>query len=45
MKSQRALLIRSPKPAVAFGERHVAWMRTRDALLNEHRKRRLPGSS
>src|SRR5450432_2756316 len=28
MKSQRALLIRSPKPAVAFGGRRIAWMRT-----------------
>ncbi len=35
MKHQRAVLIRSPKPAVAFRGRHIAWMRTRDALLIE----------
>jgi methylmalonyl-CoA/ethylmalonyl-CoA epimerase len=45
MKSQRALLIRSPKPAVAFGGRMIAWMRTADALLIEYLERRLPGSS
>src|ERR1700686_3676484 len=28
MKSQRTTLIRSPKPAVAFGGRHIAWMLT-----------------
>jgi methylmalonyl-CoA/ethylmalonyl-CoA epimerase len=44
MKSQRAVLIRSPKPAVAFGGRHIAWMRTRDALLIEYLERRLSGS-
>jgi methylmalonyl-CoA/ethylmalonyl-CoA epimerase len=36
MKSQRAVLIRSPKPAVAFGGRHIAWMRTSDSLLIEY---------
>jgi len=41
MKSQRATLLRSPKPAVAFGGRHIAWMRTRDALLIEYLERRL----
>ena len=45
MKSQRALLIRSPKPAVAFGGRHIAWMRTPDSLLIEYLERRLPGAS
>jgi methylmalonyl-CoA/ethylmalonyl-CoA epimerase len=44
MKAQRAVLIRSPKPAVAFGGRHIAWMRTRDALLIEYLERRLPAS-
>jgi methylmalonyl-CoA/ethylmalonyl-CoA epimerase len=39
MKSQRALLIRSPKPAVAFGGRRIAWMRTLDALLIEYLER------
>ena len=45
MKSQRAVLIRSPKPAVAFSGRHIAWVRTRDALLIEYLERHLPGSS
>ncbi len=44
MKSQRALLIRSPKPAVAFGGRRIAWMRTRDALLIEYLERQSPSS-
>ena len=44
MKSQGALLIRSPKPAVAFGGRRIAWMRTRDALLIEYLERQAPGS-
>ena len=39
MKSQRALLISSPKPAVAFGGRRIAWMRTQDALLIEYLER------
>jgi methylmalonyl-CoA/ethylmalonyl-CoA epimerase len=39
MKSQRALLISSPKPAVAFGGRRIAWMRTPDALLIEYLER------
>lgn len=43
MKSQRAVLISSPKPAVAFGGRRIAWMRTADALLIEYLERRLPG--
>jgi methylmalonyl-CoA/ethylmalonyl-CoA epimerase len=42
MKSQRALLIRSPKPAVAFAGRRIAWMRTADALLIEYLERQLP---
>jgi methylmalonyl-CoA/ethylmalonyl-CoA epimerase len=42
MKSQRALLIRSPKPAVAFGGRRVAWMRTPDSLLIEYLERQTP---
>ena len=41
MKSQRAILISSPKPAVAFGGRRIAWMRTPDALLIEYLERRL----
>lgn len=39
MKSERAMLIRSPQPAVAFGGRRIAWMRTRDALLVEYLER------
>ena len=45
MKLQRALLISSPKPAVAFGGRRIAWMRTPDALLSEYLERRLPESA
>ncbi|MGA2716444.1 MAG: VOC family protein [Bryobacteraceae bacterium] len=45
MKSQKAVLIRSPKPAVAFGGRHIAWMRTADALLIEYLECHLQGSS
>ena len=44
MKLQRALLIRAPQPAVAFGGRHIAWMHTRDALLIEYLERQLSGS-
>ena len=40
MKTQRALLIRSPKPAVAFNGRHIAWMRSVDGLLIEYLERR-----
>jgi methylmalonyl-CoA/ethylmalonyl-CoA epimerase len=43
MKSLKAVLIRSPKPAVAFGGRRIAWMRTPDALLIEYLERRLAG--
>lgn len=39
MKSHKALLIRSPKPAVAFHGRRIAWMRTADALLVEYLER------
>ena len=39
MKSQRAVLISSPKPAVAFEGRRIAWMRTPDALLIEYLER------
>ena len=42
MKAQLAVLIRSPKPAVAFGGRHIAWMRTRDGLLMEYLERQSP---
>lgn len=36
MKSHRATLIRSPKPAVAFGGRQIAWMFTQERLLIEY---------
>jgi methylmalonyl-CoA/ethylmalonyl-CoA epimerase len=42
MKSQRAVLIRSPKPAVAFSGRHIAWVCTRDSLLVEYLERGQP---
>jgi methylmalonyl-CoA/ethylmalonyl-CoA epimerase len=45
MKSQRAMLIRSPKPAVAFDGRQIAWMRTADSLLIEYLERHLRGST
>jgi len=46
MKSERAFLIRSPVPAVAFGGRRIAWMRTRDRLLVEYLERgQSPGDS
>ena len=39
MKERRAILIRAPQPAVAFEGRHIAWMRTPDALLIEYLER------
>ena len=42
MKSQRARLIRSPKPAVAFSGRRIAWMLTADSLLVEYLERGKP---
>lgn len=42
MKSQRAVLISSPKPAVAFEGRRIAWMRTPDGLLLEYLERQTP---
>lgn len=40
MKKQRAVLVRSPRPAVAFGGRRIAWMLTRGALLVEYLERK-----
>jgi methylmalonyl-CoA/ethylmalonyl-CoA epimerase len=42
MKSLRAILLRSPQPAVAFGGRRIAWVRTKDAMLIEYLERSLP---
>jgi methylmalonyl-CoA/ethylmalonyl-CoA epimerase len=39
MKSLKAMLMRSPQPAVAFGGRRISWMRTRDSLLIEYLER------
>jgi len=35
MRSQRAILVRKPAPAVAFGGRRIAWMLTQEKLLVE----------
>jgi methylmalonyl-CoA/ethylmalonyl-CoA epimerase len=46
MKAQRAILIRSPKPAVAFGGRRIAWIRSaKDSLLIEYLERGPSGSA
>lgn len=42
MKAQHALLVRQPKPAVAFGGRSIAWMMTREKLLVEYLQRHAP---
>jgi methylmalonyl-CoA/ethylmalonyl-CoA epimerase len=39
MKSQRVALVSSPKPAVAFDGRRIAWMLTREFLLIEYLER------
>ncbi len=39
MKTLKAMLIRHPQPAVAFGGRRIAWMRTREKLLVEYLER------
>ena len=39
MKARQAILVRHPKPAVAFGGRQIAWMMTRDKLLVEYLER------
>lgn len=35
MRSRRAILVRKPTPAVAFGGRRIAWMLTQEKLLVE----------
>lgn len=39
MKTRQAVLVRHPKPAVAFDDRLIAWMVTRDKLLVEYLER------
>jgi hypothetical protein len=39
MKSRGALIVKRPKPAVAFGGRHIAWMLTAEKLLLEFLER------
>jgi methylmalonyl-CoA/ethylmalonyl-CoA epimerase len=39
MRVLKAMLIRHPKPAVAFGGRRIAWMQTRERLLVEYLER------
>src|SRR5262249_19087878 len=39
MKTEKAMLIRRPQPAVAFGGRRIAWMLTREKLLVEYLER------
>ena len=36
MQSRRALVVRPPKPAVAFGGRRIAWVMTMEKLLVEY---------
>jgi len=45
MKANHAVLIRRPRPAVAFGGRRIAWMLTREKMLVEYLERaiRTPG--
>ncbi len=42
MKSRKAMVIRPPKPAVAFGGRRIAWMVTKERLVLEYVEQRLP---
>jgi len=39
MQMQKAMLVRHPKPAVAFAGRRIAWMLTREKLLVEYLER------
>jgi len=39
MKAFKAMLIRHPQPAIAFGGRRIAWMITREKLLVEYLER------
>lgn len=42
MQGQKAMLIRRPRPAVAFGGRRIAWMLTPEKLLVEYLERARP---
>ena len=39
MKTRKAVLVRRPQPAVAFDQRRIAWMITRERLLVEYLER------
>lgn len=39
MRERRAVVIRPPKPAVAFGGRRIAWVVTRERMLLEYLER------
>lgn len=39
MKMQKAMLLRRPQPAVAFGGRRIGWMLTREKMLVEYLER------
>ena len=38
-RSQRDIIVRAPEPAVAFGQRRIAWVYTRTKLLIEYLER------
>ena len=44
MKSLRAILVRAPQAAIAFGGRRIAWVLTQDQILIEYLERWLPPS-
>jgi methylmalonyl-CoA/ethylmalonyl-CoA epimerase len=43
MRTEKAMLVRKPHPAVAFGGRRIGWMITRERMLVEYLERSLPG--
>ena len=40
MRSEKALLVRGPQPALAFGGRRIGWMITRERMLVEFLERK-----
>jgi hypothetical protein len=42
MRAQRAVIVKKPQPAAAFGGRRIAWVSTGDRLLVEFLERGLP---